>query len=98
MIKDKKSEEKMIKLEGMPASIVGEKIVFDESINFEPITILEYLHSQYVSYLPKFKSTDNDMIVIEKIAKEIYGNDLDKIIEAYDKKMLAEIYYKCYGS
>ena len=87
----------MIRLQGIPANIIGDKIIFDEDCRFEPITILEYLHSLYISYQPKFKSAGDDIEVIEKLAKKYYGDDLKKAVEDYDKKCLAELYLKAYG-
>lgn len=94
---NKKSEEKMIRLEGIPAKIVGDKIIIDKEYDFAPMTLLEYLHSLYISYQPKFKSAGDDIEVIEKLAKKYYGDDLKKAVEDYDKKCLAELYLKAYG-
>lgn len=87
----------MIRLQGIPASIVGDKIIIDKEYNFEPMTLLEYLHSLYISYQPSFKSAGDDIEVIEKLAKKYYGDDLKKAVEDYDKKCLDELYFKAYG-
>lgn len=97
MVINKKSEEKMIRLKGIPAKIVGDKIIIDKEYGFAPMTLLEYLHSLYISYQPKFKSAGDDIKIIEKLAKKYYGDDLKKAVEDYDKKCLAELYLKAYG-
>ena len=94
---NKKSEKKMIKLTAIPAKIVGEKIIFDKSVGFDPITLIEYLCGQYFDYALAFKSNKKDMAAVKKIAKKIYGKHLQSIIDAYDKQMISEIYFKCYG-
>ena len=97
MRQNKESEKKMIRLKGIPANIDGDKIIMDKEYNFAPMTLLEYLHSLYISYQPSFKSAGDDIEVIEKIAKKYYGDDLKKAVEDYDKKCLDELYLKAYG-